>query len=101
MATATEAEAPALAGLKFLVTGVVGTGPGGVVTVVTDRRVRGGTYALRVIKRESTKDDATIERARAEFEAAQKLDNPAILKVYDFRLVRSWFRVARAEQLME
>ena len=101
MATATEVDAPELAGLKFLVTALVGTGPGGVVTVVTDRRVRGGTYALRVIKRESTKDDVTIERARAEFEAAQKLDNPAILKIYDFRLVRSWFRVARAEQLME
>lgn len=101
MATATEADAPELAGLKFLVTAVVGTGPGGVVTVVTDRRLRGGTYALRVIKRESAQDDATIERARAESAAAQKLDHPAILKVHDFRLVRSWFRVARAEQLME
>ena len=94
-------EPPKLSDLKFLVTSVLGTGPGGTVMIITDRHARTGVYALRVVKREGPRDDLAIEHARAETEAAKKLDHPAILKVLDFRLCRSWFRVSRAEQLME
>lgn len=96
-----DGEAPRLAHLDYLVTSVLGTRSHSTVLLVTNRKGVGGRYALKVIKREGPEADLPIERARAECEASSKLGHPAILKVYDFRLCRSWFRVHRAEQLME
>jgi eukaryotic-like serine/threonine-protein kinase len=95
-----EAEAPRLSALKVQVTKVLGTGPGRTVMLIMDKGT-GRQYALKVIKREGPDDDVAIERARAEAEASAKLGHPAILKAFDFRTRRSWFRVARAELLME
>jgi serine/threonine-protein kinase len=93
--------APKLATLDYLVSSVLGSGSKGTVMLVSSRKVGGGQFALRVLKREGPEDDLAIERARAECEASTKLSHPAILKVWDFRLKRSWFRVSRAEMLME
>jgi eukaryotic-like serine/threonine-protein kinase len=101
MSASLDAEPPKLATLKFQVTSVLGTGGNSTVMLVADRAAGGGRYALKVLKREGPEDDLAIERARAECEASAKLGHPAILKCHDFRLRRSWFRVARAELLME
>ena len=93
-------EAPRLAAIQVQVISVLGTGQGSTVMLVLDKGT-GRQYALKVIKREGPEDDVAIERARAEVEASAKLGHPAVLKAYDFRTRRSWFRVARAEQLLE
>jgi serine/threonine-protein kinase len=95
------AGAPKLAQLNYLVSSVLGSGPDGTVMLVTDKAPGGGRYALRVVKREDEGGAAAMERARAEFEASQKLGHASVLKCYDFRLRRAWFQVARAELLME
>jgi serine/threonine-protein kinase len=92
---------PKLSSLKYQVTSVLGSGPGGTVMLIADRSAGGGRHALRIVKREHDVDDLEIERARAEFEASEKVSHAAILKCYDFRLRRSWFQVSRAELLME
>ena len=93
---------PTLADLKYQVTSVLGAGPGGTVLAVADRNDPGKTYALRVVKRETDKDDVAIDRTRAEFEGTRKLKpHPALLQIHDYRVIRKWFRVSRAELLME
>lgn len=92
---------PKLATLKYLVSSVIGTSPGATVLHVTDRKVGGGSYALKVIRREGPDDDPAIERARAECEASAKVGHPSILRAFDFRVRRSWFVVRRAELLTE
>jgi serine/threonine-protein kinase len=92
---------PKLSNLKYLVTSVQALGSGSTVMVITDKN-EGGTYALKAIKREGPIDDVVIERAKAECEASQKLNFSAILKNYDFRILKKWLVVPyRAELLME
>jgi serine/threonine-protein kinase len=79
---------------------VLASGSGSTVMLVMDKGT-GRRFALKVLKRDGPEDDVAIERARAEAEASAKLGHPAILKAYDFRLRKSWFRVARAELLTE
>jgi serine/threonine protein kinase len=93
--------APKLSSLKFLVSSILGTSGNSTVMMITDKEPGGGRYALKVLKREEPADDLSIERARAECEASAKLSFPEVLKVYDFRLKKSWFKVSRAELLME
>jgi serine/threonine-protein kinase len=68
---------------------------------VADRAVGGGKFALKVVKRQQPADDAVLDRMRAECEASAKLNFPSVLKSFDFRLHRTWFRIDRGEQLME
>lgn len=93
--------APRLAGLSFLVEGVLDADGPATVMRISDRKQVGRPLALKVIKREGPEDDARIDRARAGCTASTKLQHPAILSYHDFRLQRSWFRINRAELLME
>ena len=42
-----------------------------------------------------------MQQALTEFEAAKKLNHPAIAKIYDCRLKKAWFKVKGVELLME
>lgn len=101
MSKAPDAEAPKLSEIKVQVLSVLGSDDHGSVVLILDKRPGGRRYALRKLKREEEDDDLPIERARAEAEASAKLGHPAILKVHDFRLTKSFFKVTGAEQLME
>jgi serine/threonine-protein kinase len=98
---AKDAEGPKLSSLKYLVSSVISSGKHGTVALIAAKEAGGGRYALRVLKREDENDDLPIEMARAEHAASEKVNHKAILKVYDFRTRRSFFKVNRAEQLME
>ncbi|CAN5914696.1 hypothetical protein BH23PLA1_BH23PLA1_18640 [soil metagenome] len=92
---------PKLSGMKFLVEAVLNADDSGTVLRIGDQKALGRNYALKIVKREAENGDLQIELARLAAEASTKLGHPAILKYHDFRLRRSWFRVSRAELLME
>ena len=94
-------KAPRLAGLTFLVEGVLDADGSATVLRISDRKQVRHPLALKVIKREEPEDNARISRAGASCAASAKLHHPAILHYHDFRLRRSWFRISRAELLME
>jgi serine/threonine protein kinase len=101
MSTSTKDVRPKLSGMKYLVEAVLSADGSSTVLRIGDRQAIGQTYALKIIKRESTDDDLFIELGRLAAEASSKLSHPSILKYHDFRLRRSWFRVSRGELLME
>jgi serine/threonine-protein kinase len=92
---------PTLAGMKFLVEGILGTDDGGKVMRISDQGELGKLYALKIVDRKEPQDDAKLARCRAAAEASLKLGHPAILKYHDYRDRKSWFRVVRGELLME
>ncbi len=99
MANATTA--PKLSAMKYRVVNTLGTGAGSTILQISDKTAGGKRYALKVVKRQDADDDIYIDQARVEYEAAQKLNHPAIAKIYDLRLKRSWFKVSGVELLME
>jgi serine/threonine-protein kinase len=92
---------PKLNAMKYRVVSPLGQGAGSTILQISDKTAGGKRYALKVVKRQDAEDDIYIDQARVEYEAAQKLNHPAIAKVYDLRLKRSWFKVSGAELLME
>ena len=94
------ASAPKLAHLDYRVVGPLGTGAGSTILLVTDPN-QGGKYALKVVRRQGPADDVYVEQAQHEFEVAQKLNHPGLIKIYDLRIKKSWFKVTGVEELME
>lgn len=91
---------PSLAELKYRVVKELGTGAGSTILLVSDNS-SGKKYALKVVKRQSADDDVYIAQARIEFDVSQRLHHDSILKIYDMKIKRSWFRVNGVELLME
>ena len=58
-------------------------------------------YAMKVVVRNSREEQKFLDQAKHEFEVAQKLDHPALVKVYDIRVIRRWFREREVRTLME
>ncbi len=94
-------DGPKFSGLKFLVEGILHTDDSGTIMKIGDQGAMGKPYALKVVKRESADDDVYVELAKAHYSASQKLSHPTLLKYFDFRPKRSWFKVTGAELLME
>jgi serine/threonine-protein kinase len=92
---------PKLSGMKYRIVNTLGTGAGSTILLISDKTAGGKRYALKVVRRQDEDDDIYIEQAKVEYEAAQKLNHPAIAKVYDLRQKRSWFKLAGVELLME
>jgi eukaryotic-like serine/threonine-protein kinase len=92
---------PKLSGMKFLVEGIIHTDETGTVMRIGDQAAMGKPYALKVVKREGPNDDLYIELAKAHHAASQKLGHASLLKYYDFRPKKSWFKISGAELLME
>jgi eukaryotic-like serine/threonine-protein kinase len=92
---------PKFSGIKYRVVNELGEGAGSKIFLISDKSSGGKRYALKVIRKQEPEDDIYVQQARTEFEASQKLNHPAIAKIYDFRQRKSWFKVTGCELLME
>ncbi len=92
---------PKLSEMKYRVVGPLGNGAGSTILQISDKTAGGKRYALKVVRRQSPDDDVYVNQAKIEYDVCQKLKHPAIVKIYDMRQKRSWFRVAGVELLME
>jgi eukaryotic-like serine/threonine-protein kinase len=101
MANASSASSPKLVGMKYLVEEVLSTDKAATVLRIADQKGLGKKYALKVVKREEPEDDVAVSLARMSFEASGRVGHSALVDYHDFRLRKSWFRVTRAELLME
>lgn len=97
---ATGVNGPKLAELDYRVIRTIGTGAGSTVLLVADKKL-GTQYALKIVKRQSAEDDIYIDQAIHEFDIAQRLHHPSLLKIYDCRIRRSWFKNTGVELLEE
>jgi len=93
---------PKFSDVQYRVVGPLGTGAGSTILQIADRSRGGQRFALKVVKRQDSDDDVYIAQAQVEYEAAQKLNHPAIARIYDCRLKRSLLlKVTSVELLME
>ena len=92
---------PKLSAMKYRVVSTLGSGAGSTILQIADKMAGGKRYALKVVKRQSPEDDIYLNQVRVEYDAAQKLNHPAIAKIFDIRTKRAWFRVSGVELLME
>jgi len=91
---------PKLSEMKYRVATVLGNGAGSTILLISDRDL-GKQYALKVVKRQDADDDIYVNQAKVEFDVSRRLNHEAIVKIYDLRVKRSWFRVSGVELLME
>jgi serine/threonine-protein kinase len=71
--------------MDYIVVNPLGNGAGSQVLLISDRAT-GQRFALKIAKRDDEDDNPTkfIDQTCREFEAAQKLNHPVIVKIYDF-----------------
>jgi serine/threonine-protein kinase len=89
-----------LAGLDYKVVKGLGAGAGSTILLITDTHL-GQNYALKVVKRQDADDEIYINQAIHEYEVAQRLNHASLLKVYDLRVKKRWFKTEGVELLME
>jgi serine/threonine-protein kinase len=58
-------------------------------------------YAMKVVISRSGDEQKFLDQAKHEFEIAQKFDHPSLVKVYDIRVIRKWFREREVRTLLE
>jgi serine/threonine protein kinase len=92
---------PQFAGMKYRVVNTLGTGAGSTILLISDKTAGGKRYALKVVRKQDPEDEVYIQQAKTEFEAAKKLNHPAIAKVFDCRTKKAWFKVTGIELLLE
>jgi len=92
---------PKLSRMNYRVVNNLGSGAGSTVLLISDKNSGGKRFALKVVRKQEPEDEIYIDQAKNEYEASQKLNHPAIAKIYDYRLKKSWFRVTGVELLME
>ncbi len=92
---------PKFASMKYRVVNTLGTGAGSTILLISDKTAGGKRYALKVVRKQEPEDEVYVQQALTEFEAAKKLNHPAIAKVYDCRLKKAWFKVKGVELLLE
>jgi eukaryotic-like serine/threonine-protein kinase len=83
---------------------VLGTlGKGAHSTIMHVRRSADSReYALKLVAIDTADDQKFLDQAKHEFEVAQKLGHPNLIKIYCLELNRDWlFRVKKAEVLIE
>ena len=95
------ASTPKLSGMKYRVVNTLGTSDGSTVLLISDKTAGGKRYALKVVRKQEPEDEIYVQQALTEFEVAKKLNHPAIAKVFDCRLKKSWFKVKGVELLLE
>jgi serine/threonine-protein kinase len=84
----------------FEVLGTLGQGAGSTILKIR-RRADGKVYALKVITVSSKEDQKYVTQAQQEFDVAQRLDHPNLVKIHAIEVQRRWFRVSGARLLLE
>jgi eukaryotic-like serine/threonine-protein kinase len=92
---------PQFSGMKYRVINTLGNGAGSTILLISDKTAGGKRYALKVVRKQEPEDEVYVQQAKTEFEAAKKLNHPAIAKVFDCRTKKSWFKVTGVELLLE
>ena len=92
---------PKFAGMKYRVVNTLGNGAGSTILLISDKTAGGKRYALKVVRKQDPEDEIYLQQAFTEFEAAKKLNHPAIAKVFDCRTKKAWFKVTGVELLLE
>ena len=82
---------PTFSGMKYRVVNELGTGAGSTILLISDKTAGGKRYALKVVRKQDPDDEIYVQQALTEFEAAKKLNHPAIAKIHDCRLKKAWF----------
>ncbi len=89
-----------LSGLQYRVVKSLGAGAGSTILQIQDKTL-GQNYALKVVKRQDATDDIYINQALHEFEVAQRLNHRSLLKIYDCKVKKRWFKTDGVDLLME
>jgi serine/threonine protein kinase len=86
---------------KFQVLGTLGTGAHS--TILHIRRSEDSThYALKVVQISDPEENKFLDQAEHEFQVAEKLDHPNLVKIYALEKVKDWmFRVRKSHTLIE
>ena len=93
---------PKLSDMNYRVVSTLGSGAGSTTLLISDRTRGGKRFALKVVRRQDADDDVYIAQAKVEYEVSQKLNHPAIVRIYDVRIKKNWlFRTSGVELLME
>jgi serine/threonine-protein kinase len=58
-------------------------------------------YAMKVVIRRGADEQKCLDQAKHEYEIAQRFDHPSLIKVYDMRVKRRWFREHEVRTLLE
>src|SRR5262249_25919845 len=86
---------------KFQVIGTLGTGAHS-TTLHVRRNADGRFYALKVVPIADKDELKYLEQARHEFQVAQMLDHPHLIKIYALETQSDWlFRVRKVHLLIE
>ncbi|WP_235905423.1 serine/threonine-protein kinase [Tautonia marina] len=96
----TSTASPQLSKMNYEVVRTLGTGAGSTILLIRDSATS-RRYALKVVRRQGPDDDIYVNQAMQEFHVARMINHPNILKVYDCRVRKSWFRTTGVELLME
>ncbi len=89
-----------LAELEYRVVKSLGVGAGSTIVLIADAKT-GLKYALKVVNRSGPSDDIYVTQALHEFEVSQRLAHPNLIRIFDSRQRRKWFRLISVELLME
>lgn len=89
-----------LANMRFRVVKALGAGAGSTIFLISDPQF-GARYALKVVKRQSPEDDIYVNQVLHEYEVGQLLSHPNLIKLYDCRVKKKWFRIEGVDLLME
>lgn len=85
---------------RFEVLAVLGRGAASRILHVRDPESR-EHYAMKVVVRRTAEEQKFLDQAKHEYAVAQELDHPSLIKVYDIRVKRRWFREREVRTLLE
>lgn len=97
---ASESTTPSLSGMKYRVVSQLGEGAGSRIFQIADKN-GGKRYALKTVRKDEPEHQVFLDQLQTEYEAGQKLNHPAIARIYDLKMKKSWFRTVGADLLME
>lgn len=85
---------------KFEVIGELGVGAASRILHIRDPESF-QHFAMKVVVRKTADEQKFLDQAKHEFEVAQLLDHPSLIKVHDIRIIKKWWREREVRTLLE